>query len=328
MDRRPESQTGLARDYLSMTSSESSLLELCDAIQNVFAKERRVLRLNSPAVIIADLHGNLHDLLIYHRLFFEPKTGEYDHIFLFTGDYVDRGPCSAEVIIFLWAMKLVYPNRFFMLRGNHEVESVNKMYTFNTECQTKFGKWHTNMYHRFNRVFDHMPLTAVIDDRVFCCHGGIPAAHDPNHPVRIQELESMPCPLRQPDSECPRAWEILWNDPMESDEFEEVVDKIVAVSGPDAVTSTMEAGFTYNFKRFTAYYFNEDALRSFLRANHLSALIRGHELRKNGIAVKLNGLCYSLFSTSKYSKNNAAGVIVIENNKIHPRKMDTDTIPS
>lgn len=51
-----------------------------------------------------------------------------DTNYLFLGDYVDRGHYSVETISLLICMKLRWPNRVTMLRGNHESRQITQVW--------------------------------------------------------------------------------------------------------------------------------------------------------------------------------------------------------
>lgn len=163
-----------------------TFIQLCNKVAKILEKEERVLDLASPIHVFGDLHGNLEDL----RFFCDHVWPLGMHLtagkFLFLGDYVDRGDFSVEILTYLFAQKCTLPNKVFLVRGNHEMRTVNgweEQYgkgSFIYQCRERFGEVKgTEVWEAANRVFDRLPLAAVIDNSVFCVHGGLPR-HVPN----------------------------------------------------------------------------------------------------------------------------------------------------
>lgn len=138
-----------------------------------------LLRLSSPCYILGDLHGNFKDLQLFSKSFWNMGIDMSPANFVFLGDYVDRGPHSLETATYLFCLKVLHPDRVFLLRGNHEFESSNgdSYYRpcFLDNCEALLGKKiGKTIWKQFNEAFEWMPIAATIDDRIFCCHGGIP----------------------------------------------------------------------------------------------------------------------------------------------------------
>ncbi|RWS08203.1 Calcineurin-like protein phosphoesterase [Dinothrombium tinctorium] len=273
------------------------ILKILQEAENIFKKESRVVKLNSPAYVLGDIHGNLHDLILYERTLWDKGPACAAASYLFLGDYVDRGDFGLECVLYLLAAKILNPEKFFMLRGNHELRAIQMVFTFHKECVEKFGKsFGPTIWENCNKIFDCMPLCAI--------------------------LYSIPVPLNDPENGSPPAWEMLWNDPVSGNEFGEYAEMLRLQSGSNAFNNLQ--GFLPNTKRGTAYYFSEEAVSKFLNSNGLSHVIRAHEVIPPGYQFHMGGKVITVFSSSRYcGGNNEAACIFIEQEKIRVLVLDT-----
>lgn len=117
--------------------------------------------------VCGDIHGQFYDLLhIFEINGLPSETNPY----LFNGDFVDRGSFSVECIFTLFGFKLLYPNHFFMARGNHETTNMNQMYGFTGEVLSKYNQTMSDM---FTQLFNWLPLCHCLNRKALVMHGGL-----------------------------------------------------------------------------------------------------------------------------------------------------------
>lgn len=66
--------------------------------------------------------------------------------------------------------KVKYPFNFFLLRGNHESDSINRIYGFYEECKRRYS---VKLWKIFTECFNCLPVAALVGDRIICMHGGL-----------------------------------------------------------------------------------------------------------------------------------------------------------
>ena len=132
--------------------------------KEILIEESNVQPVRCPVTVCGDIHGQLHDLIELFRI----GGNTPDTNYLFMGDYVDRGYYSVETASLLLCLKTRYPERIHLLRGNHESRQITQVYGFYDECVRKYGN--ANVWKMFTDIFDYLPLTAVVEDQIFCLH--------------------------------------------------------------------------------------------------------------------------------------------------------------
>ncbi|KAI0759803.1 protein phosphatase type 1 [Irpex lacteus] len=241
---------------------EYEIKYLCTKAREIFINQPILLELEAPIKICGDIHGQYYDLL---RLFeyggFPPEAN-----YLFLGDYVDRGKQSLETICLLLAYKIKYPENFFVLRGNHECASINRIYGFYDECKRRYN---IKLWKTFTDCFNCLPIAAIIDEKIFTMHGGL----SPD----LQSMEQIRRVMRPTDvPDTGLLCDLLWSDP----------DKDIT-------------GWSEN-DRGVSFTFGPDVVSRFLQKHDMDLICRAHQVVEDGYEFFAKRHLVTLFSAPNY----------------------------
>lgn len=249
-------------ESLAPALPEAAVKRLCEIACDIIAEEPNLQNVDAPCTIVGDIHGQFLDLLqIFDAMGRAPETN-----YVFLGDFVDRGSQSLETIQLLVALKIRFPSRVTLLRGNHETRSVSQVFGFYDETVLKYGN--ANVWECFTDLFDYLPIGCLIDSKIFCTHGGLSPNLETLDDIRgldrIGEVEHEGL-----------LTDLLWSDPSD------------------------EEGWGLS-PRGAGYVFGPDVSEKFNHQNGLQLLCRAHQVVLDGYEWSHDKNVVTVFSAPNY----------------------------
>jgi len=257
---------------------EDDIRQIAFKVRSIAIAQPILLDVEAPIKLVGDIHGQFNDLLRLFDMAGYPPESNY----LFLGDYVDRGKRQLEVINTLFCYKIKYPENFFLLRGNHECAGVNRVYGFYDECKRRYS---IKLWKIFQDCFNCLPICALVDDRIFCMHGGISP--------ELKSFEQIRRFLRPTDiPDTGLLCDLVWSDPEPRHQGWQKSDRGVS------------------------WTFGSDVLNKFLMRHDLDLLARAHQVVEDGYEFFGKRRCVTIFSAPNYCGefDNAASVMNVDEN--------------
>jgi len=288
----------IANPYKISKLEFRSISQILRQAVDILKEETLLLELNvddidSEIFIIGDIHGNMKSLLRLIEII-EQANPKY---VIFLGDIVDRGIKQLECLILILALKIRYPNKYYLLKGNHETLEMNQYYGFYQEFMSKF-----NDQKRFDEilaVYNALTFCALINKSILCLHGGIPEDIEILRKLRGLKPKDVALVFK---SIAKSLMQIMWNDPK---------------SGLK--------GFSESFRGPGIKFFEEDVFDSFMKEYNLKYLIRSHEIFPEGYRWFFKKRLLSIFSSANYRGKfapNPASYAIIKKNLVIPKLVE------
>ncbi|XP_022940640.1 putative BPI/LBP family protein At1g04970 isoform X2 [Cucurbita moschata] len=261
------------------TLKEFEVKALCLKAIEILVEESNVQRVDAPVTICGDIHGQFYDLIELFKVGGDCPKSNY----LFLGDFVDRGIHSVETFLLLLALKVRYPDRITLIRGNHESRQITQVYGFYDECLCKYDS--VNVWKYCTDVFDYLSLSALIENKIFSVHGGLSPAVTTLDQIRtIDRKQEVP----HEGAMC----DLLWSDP------EDIVD-----------------GWGLS-PRGAGFLFGGSVVTSFNHTNNIDYISRAHQLVMEGFKWMFNNQIVTVWSAPNYCYRcgNVAAILQLDEN--------------
>jgi len=249
---------------------------VCETAKELIMSQPCLLELGCPMKVVGDIHGQFSDLIrIFQICGYPPKSN-----YLFLGDYVDRGRMGLETTLLLLCYKIKYPENFFLLRGNHECASINRIYGFYDECKRRYS---IRLWKTFTDCFNCLPVAALIDEKILCMHGGLSPELK-----SMDQIKNISRPTDVPDTGL--LCDLLWADP----------DKDVVGWGEN--------------DRGVSYTFGADSVSEFLQRHDLDLVCRAHQVVEDGYEFFAKRQLVTIFSAPNYCGefDNAGAIMSVD----------------
>lgn len=283
---------------LDLVSAEE-LYALCDSVVAHLRHEDSLVDVPLPCRVYGDIHGQLPDLLQFFNAFSWPDKRRGDIFsmnYIFLGDFVDRGAFSVDVVTLLFSLKILYPKKVFLVRGNHEDRLMNVNYGFHADCVAKFGQLEgERLWERMNDVFEFLPIAAHVGKVILCIHGGIGDSIS-----SLGDLRNIPKPIQvaaELDAQTTKSERVvldaLWSDPTDN-------DHVLGVHDSPRGQNTCR--------------FGPDRVLEFNKKNNIKLIIRAHECVQAGYEYFAGGQLLTVFSATNYCnqyQNDGAMVVLV-----------------
>mmetsp|Transcript_53897 Transcript_53897/g.131759 ORF Transcript_53897/g.131759 Transcript_53897/m.131759 type:complete len:651 (+) Transcript_53897:121-2073(+) len=311
MDNARNNQMGPMPFGVDTNVLKRTIIAVAQHATRITARESRVLDINAPCYVLGDIHGNLVDLQFFRKTLWPAGPEVTAGDFLFLGDFVDRGKDSIPVIAYIMAMKILNPNKWWMIRGNHETREVNgnidhyQQGSFLSQCIQAFGDRDGRIvWEAVNTFFDTLPLAASIDNSIFCVHGGIPRELC-SVEATLDMIRRVEVPLRTAQNN-QMVYDMLWSDPSTPEQ--------------EGGADLDRGGFGMSPRGCSC--FGERSLDIFLNKYSFQHVFRGHEAQQSGVGVSKSARLTTIFSTSRdhFAQDITAtcGCVLVDHEYIHP----------
>lgn len=283
--------TGTAHPRLINLSADE-ITGLCRQTKDLAMSQPMLLELQAPLCICGDIHGQFFDLLRIFECAGLPPTTR----FLFLGDYVDRGKWSIETIVLLMCFRIKYPQQIFLLRGNHEAAGISRIYGFYDEIKQAYGN--VNLWKTFVDCFNCFPIAALVDGKIFCCHGGL----SPDL-KNLQDINKILRPTDVPDTGL--MCDILWADPY------------MLQNSAGNNTGKSGKGWAHS-DRGISYLFGDDVVHQFCKDHNIDLICRAHQQVEAGYQFFAGMKLVTIFSAPNYcmTETNAGAFIMVDENLV------------